>query len=242
MAAPRDLSIAEIRKFMIANGGKVTNHELVKHFKHFLTNPNTKGECSMFIWCCVVGISSCEIDLFWFANALSVKSSCEQKSDVSLVHTHLLSNSLLALVCVYAYLLHFPHAHVFLLLPPKWWSNEFSIEMKCEINTAQFFPILIPPRRRSTQTIQDMRQHFVHDSHRKQWKISNSAQAIYQRVSDRRHRRWSQFAGQSGDVAKSWLTIDHFRIWFGRIWWTIVISIYDTREKAMFAVSWATAL
>lgn len=46
MAAPRDLSIAEIRKFMIANGGKVTNHELVKYFKPFLTNPNTKGECS----------------------------------------------------------------------------------------------------------------------------------------------------------------------------------------------------
>lgn len=50
MAAPRDLSIAEIRKFMIANGGKVTNHELVKHFKQFLTNPNTKGECS-FVLC-----------------------------------------------------------------------------------------------------------------------------------------------------------------------------------------------
>lgn len=46
MAAPRDLSIAEIRNFMIANGGRVTNHELVKHFRHFLTNPNTKGECS----------------------------------------------------------------------------------------------------------------------------------------------------------------------------------------------------
>lgn len=44
MAAPSELSIAEIRKFMLENGGKVTNHELVKHFKQFLTNPNTKGE------------------------------------------------------------------------------------------------------------------------------------------------------------------------------------------------------
>lgn len=45
MAAPSELSIAEIRKFMLENGGKVTNHELVKHFKAFLTNPNTKGKC-----------------------------------------------------------------------------------------------------------------------------------------------------------------------------------------------------
>lgn len=43
MAAPDELSLEEIRNFMLKNGGKVTNHELVKHFKQFLTNPNTKG-------------------------------------------------------------------------------------------------------------------------------------------------------------------------------------------------------
>lgn len=44
MAVPIELSLAEIRNFMLKNGGKVTNHELVKYFKQFLTNPNTKGE------------------------------------------------------------------------------------------------------------------------------------------------------------------------------------------------------
>lgn len=44
MAAPNELSLKEIRNFMLEKGGKVTNHELVKHFKLFLTNPVTKGE------------------------------------------------------------------------------------------------------------------------------------------------------------------------------------------------------
>lgn len=44
MAVPSELSLAEIRNFMLKNGGKVTNHELVKHFKQFLTNPDTKGK------------------------------------------------------------------------------------------------------------------------------------------------------------------------------------------------------
>lgn len=50
MAAPSELSLAEIRKFMLKSGGKVTNHELVKHFKQFLTNPSTKGNVISFIW------------------------------------------------------------------------------------------------------------------------------------------------------------------------------------------------
>lgn len=44
MAVPSELSLAEIRNFMLKNGGKVTNHELVKHFKQFLTHPDTKGK------------------------------------------------------------------------------------------------------------------------------------------------------------------------------------------------------
>ncbi|XP_055307124.1 uncharacterized protein LOC129571356, partial [Sitodiplosis mosellana] len=44
MDIPSELSLTEIRNFMLKNGGKVTNHELVKYFKQFLTNPNTKEE------------------------------------------------------------------------------------------------------------------------------------------------------------------------------------------------------
>lgn len=44
MAAPSELSLQEIHKFMVINGGKVTNHDLVKHFKKFLTSPTTQGK------------------------------------------------------------------------------------------------------------------------------------------------------------------------------------------------------
>lgn len=39
-----ELSLAEIRNFMLNNGCKVTNHALVKHFKEILTNPDTQSE------------------------------------------------------------------------------------------------------------------------------------------------------------------------------------------------------
>uniref|UniRef100_A0A0K8V925 Ankyrin repeat domain-containing protein SOWAHC n=1 Tax=Bactrocera latifrons TaxID=174628 RepID=A0A0K8V925_BACLA len=42
--APNELSIAEIRNYMLSNDSKVTNHALVKHFKHFLTKPETQNE------------------------------------------------------------------------------------------------------------------------------------------------------------------------------------------------------
>ncbi|XP_071443225.1 ankyrin repeat domain-containing protein SOWAHA [Hetaerina americana] len=44
MAAPTEFSLEAVRKFMIEKGGKVTNHELVKHFKNYLTNPESKVE------------------------------------------------------------------------------------------------------------------------------------------------------------------------------------------------------
>jgi hypothetical protein len=54
MAAPGEFSVEAIRDFMLQNGGKVTNHELVKHFKGFLTNPETRGIdfllCDCAIW------------------------------------------------------------------------------------------------------------------------------------------------------------------------------------------------
>ncbi|CAG9558775.1 unnamed protein product [Danaus chrysippus] len=44
MSQPAELSFDEILKFMLANNGKVTNHELVKHFKVFLMNPDMRDE------------------------------------------------------------------------------------------------------------------------------------------------------------------------------------------------------
>ncbi|GBP97579.1 Ankyrin repeat domain-containing protein SOWAHB [Eumeta japonica] len=44
MSAPSELSFDEILKFMLAHNGKVTNFELVKHFKPFLTDPDKKDE------------------------------------------------------------------------------------------------------------------------------------------------------------------------------------------------------
>ncbi|XP_050093871.1 uncharacterized protein LOC126576607 [Anopheles aquasalis] len=41
---PKELSLQEIRKFMIYNNYKVTNHALVKHFRGFLTNKDTQDE------------------------------------------------------------------------------------------------------------------------------------------------------------------------------------------------------
>lgn len=44
MAAPNELSLESVRDFMIMHGGKVTNHDLVTHFKYFLTNPQNRGK------------------------------------------------------------------------------------------------------------------------------------------------------------------------------------------------------
>ncbi|XP_073975038.1 uncharacterized protein isoform X2 [Rhodnius prolixus] len=44
MTDPVGISLEEIRDFILSRGGKVTNHELVKHFKEALTNHNTRDE------------------------------------------------------------------------------------------------------------------------------------------------------------------------------------------------------
>lgn len=43
MATPSELSIEEIREYLLENGGTARNHDLVKHFKKFLTDPETQG-------------------------------------------------------------------------------------------------------------------------------------------------------------------------------------------------------
>ncbi|XP_035906611.1 ankyrin repeat domain-containing protein SOWAHB isoform X2 [Anopheles stephensi] len=41
---PKELSLEEIRKFMVLNNYKVTNYMLVKHFRSLITNKDTQGE------------------------------------------------------------------------------------------------------------------------------------------------------------------------------------------------------
>lgn len=53
MEGPKELSMSEIRKYMLENGCKVTNHALVKHFKRFLTHPETQSESC---FCCCLSI------------------------------------------------------------------------------------------------------------------------------------------------------------------------------------------
>ncbi|XP_048515615.1 ankyrin repeat domain-containing protein SOWAHC isoform X1 [Athalia rosae] len=44
MATPSELSLEEIRKYLLENGGSARNHDLVKYFKKFLTDPETRVE------------------------------------------------------------------------------------------------------------------------------------------------------------------------------------------------------
>ncbi|XP_015602017.1 ankyrin repeat domain-containing protein SOWAHB isoform X2 [Cephus cinctus] len=44
MATPSELSLEEIRKYLLENGGSARNHDVVKHFKKFLTDPETRVE------------------------------------------------------------------------------------------------------------------------------------------------------------------------------------------------------
>ncbi|XP_078041654.1 uncharacterized protein LOC144472437 isoform X2 [Augochlora pura] len=44
MAMPSELSLEEIRKYLLENGGTARNHDVVKYFKKFLTDPETRVE------------------------------------------------------------------------------------------------------------------------------------------------------------------------------------------------------
>lgn len=47
------LTLNEIRNFMLTNGGKVTNHDLVKHFKESLTHPDSQSKYTVAEQCCI---------------------------------------------------------------------------------------------------------------------------------------------------------------------------------------------
>ena len=38
-----DLTLEEVKQFMIANNGRVKNHELVTNFRKYLDHPQNKG-------------------------------------------------------------------------------------------------------------------------------------------------------------------------------------------------------
>lgn len=40
----KQLSIVDIRNYMLQNDGRVTNHALVKHFKKYLTHTQSESE------------------------------------------------------------------------------------------------------------------------------------------------------------------------------------------------------
>lgn len=44
MAEHITFSADSVLKYIVENGGKVTNHDLVKHFKKFLSGPDSQGK------------------------------------------------------------------------------------------------------------------------------------------------------------------------------------------------------
>lgn len=50
MLPPTELGYDEILMFMLKHNGRVTNHELVKHFKVFLMNPDMRGKFLCFFF------------------------------------------------------------------------------------------------------------------------------------------------------------------------------------------------
>ena len=42
MSGPTEFTLESVRQYMLAQDGRVTNHELVKYFKAWLTHPTEK--------------------------------------------------------------------------------------------------------------------------------------------------------------------------------------------------------
>lgn len=49
MADDFTFSAESVLKYLISNGGKVSNHDLVKHFKKFLSGPDSQRKYFAFI-------------------------------------------------------------------------------------------------------------------------------------------------------------------------------------------------
>ena len=49
MDPPTEFTAESVRDYILSRGGKVTNHELVKHFKPFLTDPVMKGKLEIVL-------------------------------------------------------------------------------------------------------------------------------------------------------------------------------------------------
>lgn len=48
-AQVENFTLEAVRDFMVSRGGRVTNHDLVKQFKAFLTNPAGKGRKKVMV-------------------------------------------------------------------------------------------------------------------------------------------------------------------------------------------------
>jgi hypothetical protein len=44
MTQPEEFSLESVRQLMLAHGGRVTNHSLVKSYRHWLTDPHLKDQ------------------------------------------------------------------------------------------------------------------------------------------------------------------------------------------------------
>ena len=69
MAAPTEFTLESVKDFIIEKGGRVTNHELVKHFKLFLTDPATKGKILIELQCHRQVLTLAPLPMFGFNGA-----------------------------------------------------------------------------------------------------------------------------------------------------------------------------
>ena len=83
-------SLDTVRDFIVSNGGKVSNHELVTHFKHFLNDPRRKGmikhSCRVEYYCTIGGFVQNQIVVVvrrMFIFMLTSTSSSTSSSTVS---------------------------------------------------------------------------------------------------------------------------------------------------------------
>ena len=74
MEPPTEFTAESVRDYILTRGGKVTNHELVKHFKPFLTDPVLKGELGDSFLVGVLGYSNYYVHCCYVIHGLGVKA------------------------------------------------------------------------------------------------------------------------------------------------------------------------